>query len=100
MVVTDTDGSVYLGDTETIEFASDGTLLSTGDINFMDGAADPNANSAAATFAAGDPANVLVPITTPLATPSGSAAGLWTPSTGAATFTAFPVNLAGTSVAR
>ncbi len=77
MVVTDTDGTVHIADTETIEFASDGSLLSTGDIDFFDGAPDANANSAAAMFVAG--------------------AGAWTPSTGAATMTAFPLNLSGTT---
>ena len=77
MVLTDTDGTVQMADTETVEFASDGSLLSTGDIDFLDGAPDANANSAAAMFVAG--------------------AGAWTPSTGAATITAFPLNLAGTT---
>jgi flagellar hook protein FlgE len=77
MEIEDADGTTHLGDTEVLEFDSSGQLLSTGDIDFLDGAADANANSAATFFSAG--------------------AGAWTPSTGAATMSSFDINFANST---
>lgn len=77
MQITDADGTTHLGDTEVLEFDNSGELLSTGDIDFLDGAADPNANSGTTFFNAG--------------------AGAWTPSTGAATMSSFNINFANST---
>lgn len=76
LLLSDADGTTHQGDTEIIEFASDGSLVSTGDIDFLDGVAS--------TTAAG-PNNFF----------AGS--GAWTPSTGGATISALPINYAGTT---
>lgn len=80
MEIKDTDGTTHLGDTEVLEFDNSGTLQSTGDIDFLDGAPDANANSVA--------------LGTP---PFIAGAGAWTPSTGAAPMSSFTLNFAGST---
>jgi flagellar hook protein FlgE len=61
LAITDIDGTINVMDTVTVQFSSNGTLLTTGDQDFL------------------------------------ATSGPWTPSTGAAPFTTFDINFAGST---